>query len=146
MITSTWKRKLEVHEVFELLRKTKSKKEKVKILQDNNSGALQDICRGVFDHRIVWKLPNESDPPYNPSTASSVPASLLKETAKLAFFVQGGRGANLSQVRREQMFIQLLEGIHPEDAKIILKTIKKQPPDGLTEASVREAFPNLLPD
>jgi hypothetical protein len=43
------------------------------------------------------------------------------------------------------MFIQLLEAIHPEDAKIVLQMKDKKPFKGVSAAIVREAFPNLIP-
>jgi len=45
------------------------------------------------------------------------------------------------------LFIEMLETIHPEDAKILLNMIQKKPPvKGLTEKVVKEAFPDLLPN
>jgi hypothetical protein len=44
------------------------------------------------------------------------------------------------------MFIGLIEGIHPEDAKLVIGMIAKNPPKGLTRPLVKEAFPGLLRD
>ena len=41
------------------------------------------------------------------------------------------------------MFISLLEGIHPEDAKLVVQMINKEKIDGLTKNIVKEAFPGL---
>ena len=44
------------------------------------------------------------------------------------------------------LFIEMLESIHPEDAKILLNMVVKQPPvKGITKAVVKQAFPDLLP-
>jgi hypothetical protein len=58
-------------------------------------------------------------------------------------FVEGGN-PNLSKIRRETLFIQLLESIHPKDA-ILLSSIKdkKIPFKGLTKKIVHQAFPDI---
>lgn len=136
--------RLEVYEVVEKLAKARSKKAKVEILRENDSGALRDLCRGVFDDRIVWLLPTGSPPPYTPAPENSYPASFLKKCVNLAYFAKGGKGDNLSPLKREKMFIELLEAIHPKDAELVVMMVNKEAPKGLTRPSVEEAFPNLL--
>jgi hypothetical protein len=49
------------------------------------------------------------------------------------------------KIKREMMFIRMLESIHPEDAKIVVAMLtRKLPTKGLTKALVKEAFPKLL--
>ena len=136
--------KLLVYEVLELVAKAKTKEEKIKILHQHNTGALQDIIRGTFDERIVWLLPTGSPPPYTPNLIQSIPSNLIKECAKLAYMVKGGKGPDLLQLRRESMFIQLLESIHPKDAELLIAMINRKPPKGLTAAVAKEAFPRLF--
>ena len=38
----------------------------------------------------------------------------------------------------------IIEGVHPDDAKLVIGMINKQTPEGLTKAIVNEAFPGLL--
>lgn len=135
--------KLYVYEVLERIAKAKTKKEKVEILQQNNSGALRDICRGTFDNSIVWLLP-EGQPPYTANKPESVPSDLHRECRLFAYLVKGGKGPDLVQVRREKIFIGILESIHPKDASVVIDMINKKAPKGLTRAVVEEAFPNLL--
>ena len=40
----------------------------------------------------------------------------------------------------------MLETIHPEDAKLVVKMINREKIDGLTRVVVEEAFPGLLRD
>lgn len=135
--------------VFEVLNETgkkRSKAEKIKHLKDNNSGALQDVLRGTFDDRIVWLLPADTNPPYTPNKPESTPSNLIKECKKFAYLVKGGKGPKLMTVRRERIFIEILESIHPKDAEICLNMISKKAPAGITRPVVKEAFPGLLPD
>jgi|SRR6056297_1809368 len=135
-----------VYEVLDEVAKAKSKKDKVQILKNNDSGALRDVIRGSLDKTIVWLLPEGDAPPYTPNRPESVPSNLLKECMKFAYFAKGGKGPKLMQVRREQMFIGVLESIHPKDAEIVVDMINKKPPKGVTRQVVKEAFPGLLQD
>ena len=55
-------------------------------------------------------------------------------------------GESVNSIKRESIFIGILEGVHPEDAKIIIAMINKQNIIGLSRPVVEEAFPNLLQD
>ena len=59
-------------------------------------------------------------------------------------FVKGGNDT-LRPVKREQLFMQLLEGLHPDESEIIClvkdKNLKKK--YKLTRAIVEEAFPDI---
>lgn len=133
--------------VFEVLaeaKKARKKENKIQILKDNNSGALQDVLRGTYDDRIQWLLPQGSPPPYTENKPESVPSNLLKECIKFKHLVKGP-GDNVHPMKRENIFIGILEAIHPEDAKLLLDMINKKPIKGVNEAVVKEAFPDLLP-
>jgi len=134
-----------IHEVIDLVNKKKSKADKVKVLKENESWALKDIIRGSMDSTVKWNLP-VGTPPYTPNKPESTPTNLLRENVKFKYFVQGGPGTKMPSFKREQMFIGLIEGIHPEDAKLVIDMIAKNPPKGLTRPLVKEAFPGLLRD
>lgn len=133
------------HEVFRKMRSAKTKAEKIKILKENESWALKDIIRGSLDSTIVWNLP-AGDPPYTASKEESTPATILRENKKFAYLVKGGQGDKLPAFKRENIFIGILEGIHPQDAAIVVDMINKRPPKPITRPIVNEAFPGLLRD
>lgn len=137
-------RKLDVHEVLDKARKARHKADKVKILKDNESWALKDILRGTFEETLEWNLPG-GEPPYTPSDPHNAATNLLKAHKQFVYFVKGFKESNrLTPVKRESMFIGLIEGIHPEDAKLVINMINKEKPEGITRNIVQEAFPNLL--
>jgi len=138
-------KELLIHEVIELVEKQKTKADKVKVLKEYETWALKDIIRGSMDSTLTWNLPVGA-PPYTASRPESTPTTLLKENAKFKYFVKGGPGSKLSSVKREQIFIGVLENIHPDDAKLVIDMINKTPPKGLTRPIVKEAFPGLLRD
>ena len=62
------------------------------------------------------------------------------------YYLKGLRDSEkLMGVKRERMFIDMLESIHPRDAELVCNMINKKPPmKGITEKLVKEAFPDLL--
>lgn len=136
-------------DVFEVLKKAASKRskaEKVAILKDNDSWALRDIIRGSYDSTIQFDVP-PGEPPYTPAEAHNHPSSLLREHQKFIYFVKGSRkGAGLPKFKRERIFLEIIEGVHPEDAKLVVNMVNKKPPKNLSRPIVQEAFPGLLKD
>lgn len=133
-----------VYEVLEMVDKASTKQDKMDILKNNDSMVLRNVLIGTFDDAIEWNLP-EGDPPYTPSEEHNAPTFLSKQLSQLVYFIKGNKGDNLTKLKRETMFIRLLESIHPKDAKIVLAMVaKKLPVKGLTKAMVKEVFPNLI--
>ena len=135
-----------VHEVIDQVRKARTKDKKVALLKKHETWALKDVLRGTFDTTIEWNLPG-GEPPYTPTEAHSAPTNLLKEHKQFVYFVKGLRESNrLTPVKRESIFIGLIEGIDPEDAKLVINMINKEKPNGITRPVIEEAFPGLLQD
>ena len=132
-----------IYEILDEVNKKRHKADNVEILKKNESWALKDIIRGSMDSTVKWSLP-PGKPPYTPSDGHNHPSHLLKENTKFKYFVKGGQGDKMPKYKREQIFIGILEGVHPEDAKVVLSMINKEKFKGITEPVVKEAFPNLL--
>jgi hypothetical protein len=136
--------KLLISEVLQKAHSAKTKAEKIKILQDNVSQALKSILIINYDESIVSMLP-EGAPPYNKNEApaGTEHTRLEHEARILHHFFKGG--SNISGMKREQMFIQLLEGLHPDEAEVVIaakdKTLGKK--YKVTKACVTEAFPAI---
>jgi hypothetical protein len=87
-----------VFEVLEEMSKQRNRKDKVRVLKENESWALKDIIRGSMDTTVVWNLPI-GEPPYTAATAHSHPANLLRENVKFQYFVKGGAGDKMTKVK-----------------------------------------------
>lgn len=134
-----------IAEFFDKVSKLKKREDKIAALQYNDSFEIRTILQGAFDPRIKWLLP-EGEPPYNPNKLVDQENVLIKECRKLVYFIEGG-APNLKQLRRETMFVELLESVAPADAKLLCAIKEKKfPYKGITVDIVREAFPNLLPE
>ena len=71
--------------------------------------------------------------------------TLRREWTKLYNFVKGGND-KLNGLRRETMFIQILEGLHPLDAEILCLVKDKKLYDKykITKENVSEAYPDIV--
>ena len=130
-------------EVLDKVAKAKTKKQKVELLRQHNTDALRMVIKSSFDPRIEWDLP-EGDVPYTPNEApeGTEHNMLVHEARTLYHYIKGGN-PKLTQNRRENMFIQLLEGLHRDEAEIIVAAKDKglhRKYKGLSSNVVREAF------
>ena len=133
-----------IYEIFELVEKAKTRQDKIDVLKKHETWGLKDVLRGTFDESIKWLLP-EGRPPFNANDGHNAPSNLLKQNGKFKYFVSGAGYNNMMPIKREVMFIGMLESIHPKDAEVALCMIaKKSPAKGLTKKLVQEAFPGLI--
>jgi hypothetical protein len=135
--------KLGVAEILKKASEITDENQRIEWLRQNNSVALESMLRGAYDSKIVWLLP-EGAPPYKANDLVDQQHRLYTEARKLYLFIEGGN-PNLKQLRREALFIELLETLDPEDAKLLLAVKEKHilyP--GVTKEVVAKAFPNIL--
>lgn len=137
--------KLLISEVIKKASNAKTKNEKIKILQENNTQALRSIFKWNYDANIQSDLP-EGDVPFNKNDApiGTEHTVLEREYRNLWRFVKGAN--SLSRLKREQLFIQLLEGLHESEAEIVClaKDGLIQTKFRVTHAVVKEAFPEIV--
>jgi hypothetical protein len=131
--------------VLQKVSNAKTKAEKIQILNQHNTPALRAILIANFDESVISELP-EGEVPF---TANEAPKGtehtvLEKEYRRLYLFFKGG-SSSLKQSQRENLFIQMLEGLHEDEANLLVlvkdKALGKK--YKLTRACVEEAFPNI---
>ena len=136
--------KLLISEVLQKVHSAKTKAQKVKILQDNNTNALRSVLIANFDESIHSLLP-EGDVPYqkNDAPVGTEHTVLEQEYRKLYLFFKGG--STIKQSQRENLFIQMLEGLSVEEAELLIlvkdKALNKK--YRVTRACVENAFPAI---
>jgi hypothetical protein len=137
--------KLLINEVLQKVSNAKTKAQKIKLLKEHNSNALRTVLIVNFDESVVSLLP-EGSVPYeaNDAPAGTEHTLLEKEYRKLYLFFKGG-SSSLKQSQRENLFIQMLEGLQEEEAEILIlakdKALNKK--YRITRACVEEAFPSI---
>ena len=133
-----------LNEVLQKVSNAKTKAQKIKLLQQHNTPALRQILIANFDDSVISMLP-EGDVPFeeNDVPEETEHTKLIHEYRKLYLFFKGG--ANLSQNRREMLFIQLLEGLHKGEAEVLIlvKDKKLGKRWKITKQCAEEAFPQI---
>ena len=134
-----------IHEILEVVSKARSKDKKAEILKENRNDALTALLIWNFDDTVLSVLP-EGNVPYEPNDVpvGTDHTTLRREWKQLYNFVKGGNDS-LSHVRRESMFIQILEGLHPNEAEILclVKDKNLSARYKLTRDVVEKAFPDI---
>ena len=134
-----------INEVLQKVSNAKTKAEKKKLLLQYNTNALRALLIANFDESIVSMLP-PGDVPYSPNDApeGTEHSVLEKEYRKLYLFFRGG-STTLKQSRREELFIQMLEGLTAGEAEVLLlvKDKKLGKRWKITRAVVAETFPGI---
>ena len=104
---------------------------------------MRQLLKAAFDPKIKFDLP-EGNPPYikNEAPAGTEHTSLAAEAKKLYHFVVGGNNS-INKLKKETMFIQMLEGLQEDDAEVLMSIKNKNLNNtykGLTANLVKETF------
>lgn len=134
---------LTFHEIFTKVNNAKDKQRKIEVLRQYDSPSMRQVLKGAFDPKIKWDLPTGT-PPYieNEAPLGTEHTYLDQEAKRLWHFVVGA-DLNLTKVKKETLFIQMLEGLSADEAKLLIGVKDKNLNNiykGLTSAVIREAF------
>lgn len=136
--------RISISEIINELPNIKSTADKIAWLQKHDNPALRVIIKYTYDNSIKFLVP-DVPPPWNKNEFEDEAKSLLyREARRLKIFIEGGGYDQLNQIKREQLFISLLEDVDNDDAETLCKMISKKPFKGLTKKVVQEAFPDLI--
>ena len=160
-----------VFEILELASTQKTAAKKVEVLKKYEHDSLKSIFIWNFDETVVSLLP-EGEVPYANAEEQTVysgtlsqnlsmeasggesatgqdlngrgKTSLRREYQNLFHYVKGGNDT-LTTIRREMMFINLLQGLHPKEAEVLILTKDKKLTDKykITLDNVKEAYPDI---
>ena len=141
--------KTTVPQILEEVEKAVGRENKIKVLKAYEHQVLRGILQINYDPRVKVNLP-EGEPPFKKDT--SIPVGYSETnlyTEFRRFYIWLDAGVNLTKMRKEQLFMQMLEGIHWSEAEALCLAKDKKLQTkykSLKEDIVREAFPNLLPE
>ena len=93
-------------------------KDPTSLAKYRENAGLKFLFQYAFIPEQKFDLP-EGAPPFkeDPAPLGMSPANLIMETKKLYVFT---KAKELNKVRKEQLFIQLLENVHPSEAKLLI--------------------------
>lgn len=135
-----------VSEHLDNVAKLTKREDKINYLKQNNVPELRDILRINFDADIVSLLP-EGIPPYRADDAPKGHENLRlnREYRKFQYFFKGPVGSQVQPIKRERMFIDLLESLNADEAEVLaLAKDKKLNYKGITGKLVSDAYPGLI--
>ena len=132
-----------VSEIFTKINNAKDKPKKIEVLKQYDSAAIRQLLKGAFDPNIEWDLP-PGVPPFmeNDAPIGTEHTSLENEAKRLWHFVKDA-DPKLNKLRKEALFIQILEGLHKDEAQVLIDVKNKslnKTYKGLTAEMVKEAF------
>ncbi len=134
-----------MHEILELVSKARTIEKKAQILKEYETDAIKALLIWNFDPTVISVVP-DGEVPFNRNEAplGTDHTTLRKEWKNLYHFVKGGNDS-LSNIRRETMFIQMLEGLHPDEAEIVclVKDKKIETKYKLSLKVVEKAYPDI---
>ncbi len=160
-----------VFEVLELASKQRTNAKKVEVLKTYEHDSLKAIFIWNFDETVISLLP-DGEVPYGNVDDQSVysgtlsqnlsreavggesatgqdldgrgKTSLRREYQNLYHYIKGGNDS-LTTIRREMMFINLLQGLHPKEAEVLIFTKDKKLTDKykISFDNVKEAYPDI---
>ena len=137
-----------VSEVLDLFEKAKTKEEKVGVLKKYESPILRAIMRINFDPSVQMALP-EGEPPFKKVPDVPIGEQQTKlESEYRRFYIWLDPKTNLPKLRKESLFVEMLEGLHISEATVIILAKDKKLQTkykSLKEDIVREAYPVTLP-
>jgi len=130
-------------EIINEVKKAKSVGEKIRILQREDNRELRGILELTYDNRVSWALP-EGNPPYKPLDKSFDNQGMFySEMRRMYIFLEGK--SNVSKARREQLFIEILEQLDPDDAAVLIEA-KDRKIKGVSKNVVKQAYDDFLTD
>ena len=137
-----------IPQIFEEVEKASGKDSKVKVLRAYDHPILRGMLQINFDPNVILDLP-DGEPPFKKDI--TIPMGYSETTLFSEFrrmYVWLDKNINLTKIKKEQLFIQMLEGIHWTEAEALCLAKDKKLETkykSLKEDIVREAFPGLLP-
>ena len=135
-------------EALTTARKTKNVTQKIEALQalpEATRTQLHSVFQLAYNTHISWLLP-PGTPPYRPLDPDlDQEGRLIAELKNFSYFIANdGKPVqpDAKQMRREQLFVRILESIEPEDAELVIQ-MKEREIRGVSKNVVQKAFPEL---
>jgi hypothetical protein len=133
---------LAISEIIENAGKLATPEEKAQYLRNYDNDTLRYILELAFYPGVKWELP-EGAPPYKPTSYLDQEGRLYQESRTLSMYLLGNN-PELGKVKREMLFIGLLESLYPKDAQLLI-AVKDHKVTGIDAEVVNLAFPGLIP-
>jgi len=133
-------------EIFNEVDAAKGNAEKIAVLHKNSSKQFKEILGLIYNPKVKWKVP-EGTPPYTlpQEDENLLRGRIYQEMKRLSYFTNLSPYPDMKKRKLESMFIDMLQTIHPADAKLLChaKDARTVPQKSVTKKLIEEAFPLL---
>lgn len=135
---------ISIAEILEKASKLKKKEDKINFLRSHDNVALRTVLCFALHPAVKVLLPEGAAPYKKSELADDNWGMLYTQHRRLYLFCEGGE-PNLNASRREYLFIQFLESLHPKDAELMeVAKDKKLPYKTITKSLIEETFPGIF--
>ena len=140
-------RKNTIYDNLQYVDSGKNKEERFARLKEIDCTSIKQIFELTYNPNLKWMLPDkEYKFNFSRDEPNSTTLNFLKEIKKIAIFLNVGTYANLPEKKRENIFVSMLENIHPDDTKVLLAMRQRKLPfKNLTKSFVEEFYKGGFP-
>ncbi len=137
-----------MYEIFDEFSKASTKQDKVNVLANNWSPTLKLVLQLAYRTDIAWSVPGKYPENYKkPDTAPGISFSTLFLELKRMYLFQKGnpKAEQLTDKRRTELLLILLESLEPREADVIIGILKKDlGVKGLTPKFIKDNIPDIF--
>lgn len=136
-----------VYEILDELENAQNKEERIRVLKDNALPHFLQVLKYTFDPQYQFYIKEFPKNYVKPDTFPGIRYSGIEsEIRRVYLFLKGNETADiLSEEKRNQILVELLEAFEPREAQVFVNMMKKNLQiKHLTPTLIKEAFPELL--
>lgn len=136
-----------VYEILDEFERAQNKEERIKVLKDNALHHFLQVLKYTFDPKYQFYVKEFPKNYVQPDTFPGIRYSGIEsEIRRVYLFLKGNETADiLSEEKRNQILVELLEAFEPREAQVFVNMMKKNLQiKHLTPTLIKEAFPELL--
>lgn len=136
-----------IYEVFEEVCKLEDRNDRIEYLKQNAFKQVKSVLQLCYNDKIELSLP-KGKPPFQPCPEGREPAPIANAFKPIGMCVATNK---IAQIKKEKIFIGILEQIHEEDAAILcaakdgtITNLHNKKYRKITKSLVEATFPELL--
>lgn len=136
-----------VYEILDEFERAQNKEERIRVLKDNALHHFLQVLKYTFDPKYQFYVKEFPKNYVQPDTFPGIRYSGIEsEIRRVYLFLKGNETADiLSEEKRNQILVELLEAFEPREAQVFVNMMKKNlQVKHLTPTLIKEAFPELL--
>lgn len=136
-----------IYEIIEQAKQAQTARDALEILKKYNTETLEQVLYFTYHPQAEWYVSEFPEQYHKPDTYPGISyTNLYTELRRIYLFQKGHPDADkLSDKRRNELLLQILESMEPPEAQVFINIMKGDLGiKGLTPESINAYFPNLI--